>query len=98
VCAQYSFEREFLLRGKIQQLKKESSVSIQNYINSLKMIFDELNLIGRQLGDVEKPYFLLNGLGESYESFKTITIKPTVPPYNFVVPQLISYDLRNGSD
>lgn len=53
--AQDIVEREFLLREKLQVIKKESSVPIQDYINNYKSIFDELGLIGKVLGD-EKFY------------------------------------------
>lgn len=72
-------------------------MSIQDYIHNFKIIFDELVLIGKVLGDVEKPYRILNGLGEEYGAFQIVMLKRI---YTYlcvsVVLQLISFDLRNA--
>lgn len=85
-----------MLREKLQLLKKDPLGTFQDYIHNCKSIFDELALIGKIIGDIKKTYYLLNGLGDEYGAFKIVTRKPTVPSYHSIIPQLISFDLRNG--
>lgn len=84
-----------MLRAKNQMLKKESPEKIQDYVHRFKSLIDELALIGNVMGAIEKAYYLLNGLREEYGAFTTIMLKNLMPAYTSVVPQMISYDLRN---
>lgn len=80
----------------MQNLKKNSSITIQEYITQFKTIFDEFALIGRVIGDSEKTYYLFKGLGSEYDAFTTTMMKPPVPSCFSLVPQLMSNDIRNN--
>lgn len=68
----------------------------QYHIHNCKSNFTELALIRKIIRDTEKTYYLMNSLGDEYGSFKIVTLKPPIPSYHFVIPQHITFDLRNG--
>lgn len=92
--AHTSVEREFLLKQKLSTLSKEPTQSINNYICHSKSICDDLSLIGTPLTDHDKVFHLLRGLGPDYNPFTTTMMRPPIPSYESLIPQLINYDTR----
>ena len=85
-------DREFYLTTKMNLHNRKNFKSINDYIRAFKEICDELNAIGRPIGEQQKVFGLLKGLGNSYESFYTTMLKPPVPAYNDVVQLLQSHE------
>lgn len=86
--------REFELFSKLQLLKKGMS-HLSDYLHEFKSICDELNGIGKPVPGQSKVFWLLNGLGPSYESFTTTMVRPPVPTYDAVIPLLQSHELHS---
>lgn len=91
---QSSMAREFDLFAQLQRVEKGNK-TLAEYLREFKRICDQLNAIGQPLSDSTKVFRLLEGLGDQYESFKTSMLRPPIPSYAEVVPQLQSYELRN---
>ncbi|KAF3793245.1 hypothetical protein EJ110_NYTH10010 [Nymphaea thermarum] len=65
------------------------------YVGKFKAICDNLAAIGKSVGDKEKAFWLLQGLGKGYEPFVTAMLKPPVPTYKELVSLLQSLEVRN---
>ncbi|GMY19468.1 UBN2_3 domain-containing protein, partial [Fagus crenata] len=94
--SQDSQAREFELLLKLQE-KKKDTVPLNDFIRNFKLTCDQLNAIGKPVPDQKKVFWLLNGLGSSYESFSTAMLKPPVPSYLDLIPLLHSHELRNNA-
>ncbi|XP_077228709.1 uncharacterized protein LOC143861702 isoform X2 [Tasmannia lanceolata] len=66
------------------------------YIRGFKEICDDWATIGQPLGDRQKVFGLLKGLGSSYESFTTTMLKPPIPSYKELVPLLQSHEMMRS--
>ncbi|GAV65686.1 UBN2_2 domain-containing protein, partial [Cephalotus follicularis] len=91
--SQASEAREFELQSKMQYHQKTDSVTITEYINEFKSIFDQLNSIGKPVSDKRKVFVLLTNLGPAYEAFSTTMLKPHVPSYSEIIPLLHIHEL-----
>ena len=92
--AHTSVEREFLLKQKLSLLSKEPTQSIHDYIRYFKSLCDDLSLIGKPLFNQDNVFHLLRGLGPDYNPFTTTMLRPPIPSYQSILPQLINYDTR----
>ena len=92
--AQNSQAREFVLLSKLQLLEKGMS-PLSEYLHEFKSICDKLSRIGKAVPDQSKVFWLLSGLGPSYETITTTMLKPLVPSYDDVSPLSQSHDLHN---
>ncbi|KAF8377256.1 hypothetical protein HHK36_030631 [Tetracentron sinense] len=94
--AQRSKAREYQLRHQLQICKKDSS-SMSDYLRKFKSLCDSLAAIGHPVSDEDRVFWVLNGLGPSYESFVTsVLAKPPFPSYDQLIPNLISQDIHVG--
>ncbi|GAV86735.1 UBN2_2 domain-containing protein, partial [Cephalotus follicularis] len=93
--SQTSEVREFELHSKMQYHLKTDTMSIANYLNGFKLIFDQLHSIGKPISDQRKVFLFLTNLGPAYDAFSTTMLKPPVPSYADVIPMLQSHELRN---
>ncbi|GAV80630.1 UBN2_3 domain-containing protein, partial [Cephalotus follicularis] len=75
-------------------LNKAYTMSIANYLNRFKSIFDQLHLVGKPVSDQLKVFLLLTNLGPAYDAFTTMMLKPPMPSYAEVIPLLQSHELR----
>ncbi|KAF8392663.1 hypothetical protein HHK36_023012 [Tetracentron sinense] len=96
--AQDSKER-VLLTQQMKSIEKGMD-SLHEYIQKFKSLCDDLVAIGKAVTDDYKVFWLLQGLGQGYETFVTTMLKPPVPSYSEIVPMLQSHEtctLRHGS-
>ncbi|XP_010495573.1 PREDICTED: uncharacterized protein LOC104772684 [Camelina sativa] len=95
-----STTRKFELQNKLRACLK-SGKTMEDYLSELQQIFDQLDLIGFPMTDLEKIHGLLFGLGKEYETVATVIEHsmdslPT-PCYEDVVFKTAYYD-RGGSN
>ncbi|KAF3785099.1 hypothetical protein EJ110_NYTH29066 [Nymphaea thermarum] len=87
--AQESQERGFHLTHMLTTCKKGDD-ALEVYVAKFKAICDDLGAIGKSVGDKEKAFWLLQGLGKGYEPFVMAMLKPPVPSYKELVSLLQS--------
>ncbi|KAF3792501.1 hypothetical protein EJ110_NYTH11345 [Nymphaea thermarum] len=69
--------------------------ALEVYVAKFKAICDDLAAIGKFVGDKERAFWLLQGLGKGYEPFVIAMLKPPVPSYKELVSLLQSLEVRN---
>ncbi|KAF3779779.1 hypothetical protein EJ110_NYTH35720 [Nymphaea thermarum] len=92
--AQESQERGFHLTHMLTTCKKGND-ALEVYVAKFKAICDDLAAIGKSVGDKEKAFWLLQGLGKGYEPFVMAMLKPPVPSYKELISLLQSLEVRN---
>nr|VVW54226.1 unnamed protein product [Nymphaea colorata] len=80
-----------MLTRKLQLYHKQDKHVIE-YVSGFKAICDELAAIEKPLGDNDKVFWLVNGLGPRYELFMTSILKLPVPSYLDVVSLLQGHE------
>ncbi|KAF3778514.1 hypothetical protein EJ110_NYTH43364 [Nymphaea thermarum] len=89
---QESQERGFHLTHMLTTCKKGND-ALEVYVAKFKAICDDLAAIGKSVGDKEKAFWLLQGLGKGYELFVMAMLKPPVPSYKELISLLQSLEL-----
>lgn len=92
--AQTSLEREFHLQGELQVNRKEDCPSLGECLLRFKTIVDEVGAIGKPLNEERKCFLMLQGLGNDYQMFTTLMLRPPMPPLNELMDMLMSYESR----
>ncbi|KAF3772166.1 hypothetical protein EJ110_NYTH58366 [Nymphaea thermarum] len=92
--AQESQERGFHLTHMLTTCKKGND-ALEVYVVKFKAICDDLAAIGKSVGDKEKAFWLLQGLGKGYEPFVMAMLKPPVPSYKELISLLQSLEVRS---
>ena len=69
-------------------------MSLSEYLCKFKLIYDQLNAIGKPVAYQDQVFGVLNGLGLDHDDFTTFMMHPTLPTYIDVLPILQSYELR----
>ncbi|KAF3780320.1 hypothetical protein EJ110_NYTH39541 [Nymphaea thermarum] len=92
--AQESQEWGFHLIHMLTTCKKGDD-TLDVYVGKFKAICDDLAAIGKDVGDQEKAFWLLHGLGKGYEPFVKAMLKPLVPSYKELISLLQSLEVRN---
>ncbi|XP_031387334.1 uncharacterized protein LOC116200648 [Punica granatum] len=90
----HSIAREFDLLNQLHHIEK-GDLSLSKYLKDFKSICDQLVAIRKPVSEVNKVFWLLEGLVDKYESFKIPTLRPPIPNYDDAVSQLKGYELRN---
>ena len=74
-------------------MHRKGTSSLADYIRIFKGYCDDLFVVGKPVGDCQKAFSLLQGLGQGYDSFVTSMLKPPTPSYKEIVPLLQGHGL-----
>ncbi|KAF3774681.1 Retrovirus-related Pol polyprotein from transposon TNT 1-94 [Nymphaea thermarum] len=81
-----------LTSTRFQRVIEHGDDTLEMYVGKFKVISDDLAAIGKSVGDKEKAFWLLQGLGKGYGPFVMAMLKPPVPSYKEMVSFLQSLE------
>ena len=86
--SQVTSSKAMQLKAKHQNLRK-NDISVIKYWNKMKVIADELALIGQPISDVDKVQQILTRLGSDFDMLViSLECQPKLPSYEALHPML----------
>ena len=87
-----------ILRHKLYSLQLKEGDSVQEHIKAMTEVFNELTVIGVEMGEEDRVIHLLASLPKMYSTLVTaLEARPEVPAMNIVVAKLL-YEERKLQD
>ena len=82
------------LKGKMSSISKGQS-SVYDYLMSIKIISDELSLIGYPLDDIDLVLYYLSCLGSDFKDIATVLrAQPGTLTFDYIYEQLVNHELQ----
>ena len=93
-----SWVNKLILRHKLYSLQLKECDSVQEHIKAMTEVFNELTVIGVEMGEEDHVIHLLASLPKMYSTLVTaLEARPEVPAMNIVVEKLL-YEERKLQD
>ena len=93
-----SWANKLVLRRKLYSLKLKKGASVQDHIKEMTELFNDLAVVGDNLGDEDRVVHLLASLPESYDTLVTaLEASESVPSMEVVIDRLL-YEEKKTKD